>query len=79
MVAGSFVLSTFTQTRYDLHEQKVAQVRHISFGTSPFRSSQCFMRDIPLQMTKEEEIGLKRNRRIVNIREEYFVRAPPLS
>lgn len=27
MVAGSFALSTFTQTRYDLHEKKVTQVR----------------------------------------------------
>jgi len=28
-------------------------------------------------MTKEEEIGLKKNRRAVDIREEYFVRPPP--
>jgi hypothetical protein len=30
-----------------------------------------------LQITKEEEIGLKKNRRAVDIREEYFVRRPP--
>ncbi|KAJ1307322.1 hypothetical protein OPQ81_001428 [Rhizoctonia solani] len=26
MVGGSFALSTFTQTRYDLHEKKVSQM-----------------------------------------------------
>jgi cytochrome c oxidase assembly protein subunit 16 len=29
MVIGSFALSTFTQTRYDLHDQKVSQVGQI--------------------------------------------------
>ncbi|CAE6442459.1 unnamed protein product [Rhizoctonia solani] len=50
MVGGSFALSTFTQTRYDLHEKKVTQ------------------------MSKEEELHMSKNRRHVDIREEYFVR-----
>ncbi|GAB1521730.1 cytochrome C oxidase assembly protein COX16, mitochondrial [Rhizoctonia solani] len=48
MVGGSFALSTFTQTRYDLHEKKVTQ------------------------MSKEEELHMSKNRRHVDIREEYF-------
>ncbi|CAE6529497.1 unnamed protein product [Rhizoctonia solani] len=48
MVGGSFALSTFTQTRYDLHEKKVSQV------------------------SKEEELHMSKNRRHVDIREEYF-------
>lgn len=31
MVGASFGLTTFTQTRYDLHDQKVQQVRLSSF------------------------------------------------
>ncbi|KAH7341985.1 cytochrome c oxidase assembly protein COX16, partial [Rhizoctonia solani] len=48
MVGGSFALSTFTQTRYDLQEKKVSQ------------------------MSKEEELHMSKNRRHVDIREEYF-------
>ncbi|KAJ8075861.1 Cytochrome oxidase assembly [Marasmius tenuissimus] len=45
MVAASYGMTTFTQTRYDLHDQKV---------------------------TKEQELGLDKNRRKFDIREEYF-------
>ncbi|CAE6519369.1 unnamed protein product [Rhizoctonia solani] len=48
MVGGSFALSTFTQTRYDLHEKRVTQI------------------------SKEEELHMSKNRRHVDIREEYF-------
>ncbi|KAF8329045.1 cytochrome c oxidase assembly protein COX16-domain-containing protein [Amanita rubescens] len=48
MVAASYGLSTFTQTRYDLHDQKVKQV------------------------TKEQELKLKQDRKKFDIREEYF-------
>ncbi|KAF8633462.1 hypothetical protein AX15_001422 [Amanita polypyramis BW_CC] len=48
MVAASFGLTAFTQTRYDLHDQKVKQV------------------------TKEQELNLKRDRKKFDIREEYF-------
>ncbi|KAF5357880.1 hypothetical protein D9756_001224 [Leucocoprinus leucothites] len=48
MVAASYGLSTVTQTRYELHDQKVKQV------------------------TKEEELGLDKNRKKFDIREEYF-------
>ncbi|CAE6407007.1 unnamed protein product [Rhizoctonia solani] len=51
MVGGSFALSSFTQTRYDLHEKRVSQI------------------------SKEEELHMSKNRRHVDIREEYFVRA----
>jgi len=48
IVVASFGLSSFTQTRYDLHDRKITQV------------------------TKEEELHMKRDRRKVDIREEYF-------
>ncbi|KAL9715470.1 Cytochrome oxidase assembly [Leucoagaricus gongylophorus] len=48
MVVASYGLTTFTQTRYDLHDQKVKQV------------------------TKEQELGLAKNRKKFDIREEYF-------
>lgn len=48
MVVGSFALSTFTQTRYDLHEKRVTQI------------------------SKEQELHMSKNRRHVDIREEYF-------
>ncbi|KAF5390657.1 hypothetical protein D9757_002765 [Collybiopsis confluens] len=48
MVAASYGMSTFTQTRYDLHDQKVKQV------------------------TKEQELGLDKERKKFDIREEYF-------
>jgi cytochrome c oxidase assembly protein subunit 16 len=48
MVAASYGMSTFTQTRYDLHDHKIKQ------------------------MTKEQELGLNKERKKFDIREEYF-------
>ncbi|KAI0306246.1 cytochrome c oxidase assembly protein COX16-domain-containing protein [Multifurca ochricompacta] len=48
MVGASFGLQTFTQTRYDLHNQKVTQ------------------------MNREQELGLNKNRKRFDVREEYF-------
>jgi len=48
MVGASFGLQAFTQTRYDLHSQKVTQ------------------------MSREQELGLNRNRKKFDVREEYF-------
>jgi len=48
IVGASFGLQSFTQTRYDLHDQKVTQV------------------------TKEQALGLDKNRKKFDIREEYF-------
>jgi len=48
IVGASFGLQTLTQTRYDLHNQKVTQV------------------------TKEEALGLDKNKRNFDIREEYY-------
>ncbi|KIK68108.1 hypothetical protein GYMLUDRAFT_216648 [Collybiopsis luxurians FD-317 M1] len=48
MVAASYGMSTFTQTRYDLHDHKVKQI------------------------TKEQELGLDKERKKFDIREEYF-------
>ncbi|EPQ57794.1 hypothetical protein GLOTRDRAFT_71677 [Gloeophyllum trabeum ATCC 11539] len=48
MVGASFALQQFTQTRYDLQDQKVSQ------------------------MSKEEALGLKKNRKKFDIREEYY-------
>ncbi|KAE9410572.1 hypothetical protein BT96DRAFT_382523 [Gymnopus androsaceus JB14] len=48
MVAASYALTTFTQTRYDLHDQKVKHV------------------------TKQEELGLDKDRKKFDIREEYY-------
>jgi len=48
MVVASYGLSTFTQTRYDLHDQRVKT------------------------MSKQQELNLKKDRKRVDIREEYF-------
>ncbi|KAI0064510.1 hypothetical protein BV25DRAFT_245123 [Artomyces pyxidatus] len=48
MVGASFGLQSFTQTRYDLHSQKITQ------------------------MTREQELGLDKNRKKFDVREEYF-------
>ncbi|KAI0269013.1 cytochrome c oxidase assembly protein COX16-domain-containing protein, partial [Russula aff. rugulosa BPL654] len=48
MVGASFGLQAFTQTRYDLHSQKVTQ------------------------MSREQELGLDRNRKRFDARAEYF-------
>lgn len=49
VVVSSFALKTFTQTRYDLNDQKVQAV------------------------TKEDELGMNKDRKKVDIREEYYV------
>ena len=49
MVASSFALQTFTQTRYDYHASKVQT------------------------MSWEEELGIKNNRKKIDLREEYYV------
>jgi len=48
IVGASFGLTTFTQTRYDLHDQRQSQ------------------------MTREEELGLQKRKKKIDIREEYF-------
>ncbi|KAH9848840.1 cytochrome c oxidase assembly protein COX16-domain-containing protein, partial [Lenzites betulinus] len=48
IVGASYGLQQFTQTRYELHDQKVTA------------------------MSKEQELGLAKNRRKIDIREEYF-------
>lgn len=50
IVAGSYGLSSLTQTRYDYNATKVQS------------------------MSKQEELGMRKDRRRVDIREEYFVR-----
>jgi len=48
MVGASFGLQSFTQTRYDLHSQKITQ------------------------MSREQELGLNKNRKKFDVREAYF-------
>ncbi len=68
MVSASYGLTTFTQTRYDLHDQKVQHVRTI------FRRIYSYTFLIRLvQVTKEQELKLDKNRKKFDIREEYFV------
>lgn len=50
IVAGSYGLSTLTQTRFDYNASKVQSV------------------------SKEEELGMRKDRRRIDIREEYYVR-----
>ncbi|EIM89565.1 uncharacterized protein STEHIDRAFT_128538 [Stereum hirsutum FP-91666 SS1] len=48
IVGSSFALSSFTQTRYDLHDKKVTQV------------------------SKQQELGLEKDKKKFDIREEYY-------
>ncbi|KAH9980907.1 cytochrome c oxidase assembly protein COX16-domain-containing protein [Lactifluus volemus] len=48
IVGASFGLQAFTQTRYELHSQKVTQ------------------------MSREQELGLDKNKKKFDVREEYF-------
>ncbi|KAL5511391.1 COX16 [Sanghuangporus vaninii] len=48
IVGASFAMTPFTQTRYDLQNQKHSSV------------------------SREEELGLKKNRKKIDVREEYF-------
>ena len=69
MVGASFVMKSFTQTRYDFHSQKVKQVRsHIQIATEFSRDYNAF------QLSKEDELGLTQDRKMFDIREEYYVR-----
>lgn len=74
IVGASFGMQQFTQTRYDLHAQKVTAVRL----PLTLRSSSGWMRTSDWyggawQLSKEQELGLSQNRRKVDVREEYFV------
>lgn len=67
MVAASYGLTPFTQTRYDLHDQNVKNVRlhlFIQYSFIFFNYS---------KMSKEQELNLDKNRKKFDIREEYFV------
>ncbi|EIN07033.1 hypothetical protein PUNSTDRAFT_71377 [Punctularia strigosozonata HHB-11173 SS5] len=66
MVAASFGLAQFTQTRYDLQDQKVTQASYLLLA---HRSSSFTHIS---QVTKEQALGLKANRKKFDIREEYF-------
>lgn len=65
IVGASFGLQTFTQTRYDLQDQKVKQVQAMIHSV-------IFL--IVPEISNEQALGLDRARKKVDIREEYFVR-----
>ncbi len=70
MVGASFALTPFTQTRYDLQDQKLQAVSTLPklLIVVHYDSS---------QVTKEQEMGLDRkNRKKFDIREEYYVSSP---
>jgi hypothetical protein len=72
MVGASFGLQAFTQTRYDLHSQKVTQVRTLDIYSISFvHVHHSFIH--PFQMSREQELGLDRSRKKFDAREEYFV------
>lgn len=68
IVGASFALQGFTQTRYDLHDQRVSAVR--MFVQDRMRMTQ----QLYAQVTKQAELGLSKNKKKFDIREEYFVR-----
>jgi hypothetical protein len=72
MVAASFGMTTFTQTRYDMHDQKVKHVRRL-YVPDPRLFKRYLIRERYLQVTKEQELKLDQNRKKFDIREEYFV------
>ncbi|KAJ3865179.1 hypothetical protein EV359DRAFT_63377 [Lentinula novae-zelandiae] len=65
MVAASYGMSTFTQTRYDLHDHKVKQVCYQCYA--PGRLTHGYS-----QLSKAQELGLDKQRKKFDIREEYF-------
>lgn len=80
MVGASFGLQAFTQTRYDLHSQKVTQVRTLPPLFDIYLcSSFIALVGTCIQMSREQELGLDRNRKKFDAREEYFVSLPSLS
>ncbi|KAK0496719.1 hypothetical protein EDD18DRAFT_1163588 [Armillaria luteobubalina] len=64
MVGASFAMTPFTQTRYDLHDQQVKAVSTLLLPPSSYY--------ILPQVTKEQELGLSKNRKKFDIREEYY-------
>jgi Cytochrome c oxidase assembly protein COX16 len=74
MVGASFGLQAFTQTRYDLHSQKVTQVR--TPPLPPLFDVYLCSCALFIQMSREQELGLDRNRKKFDAREEYFVSLP---
>ena len=73
IVGASYAMQTFTQTRYDLHDKKVTQVRpHSPRFPPPTRPPILTLRNP--QVNKEQELGLAASRKKFDIREEYFVR-----
>ncbi|KAJ8454952.1 hypothetical protein ONZ45_g608 [Pleurotus djamor] len=60
------MLTPFTQTRYDLHDQRV---KHVGFTLS---SSYYHSLTEGNQLNKAEELRLDKNRKKFDIREEYF-------
>lgn len=74
IVGASFGMQQFTQTRYDLHAQKVTAVRlplALCSSSGWMRTSDWY--GGAWQLSKEQELGLSQNRRKVDVREEYFV------
>lgn len=71
MVGASYGLTIFTQTRYDLHDKKVKNVR-ISIALITLKL--LTLSSVSIQVTKEQELNLNQNRKKFDIREEYFVR-----
>jgi cytochrome c oxidase assembly protein COX16 len=73
MVGASFGLQAFTQTRYDLHSQKVTQVWTLpTFLCYAFADRPSLLL-LYIQMSREQELGLDRSRKKFDAREEYFV------
>ena len=72
IVGASFGLQTLTQTRYDLHNQKVTQVRGVRLPWLKQPEAQTNALRV-LKVTKEEALGLDKNKRNFDIREEYYV------
>jgi len=68
IVGASFGLSKLTQTRYDLQAQKVTEV-------SAFHIRYIFQKVwlIYIQLNEAELNNIKKNRKRVDLREEYFV------
>lgn len=75
MIGASYGLQSFTQTRYELADQKVKQVRLLFFLRSCLVEWDDGLTLGNLQVNKEEELGLKKAKRKFDIREEYYVRS----
>ncbi|KAI3614977.1 hypothetical protein WG66_016794 [Moniliophthora roreri] len=69
MVAASYAMTPFAQTRYDLHDQRVKQARNYLDQHCKEYLLRCLNSS---QVSKEQELKLDGNRRKFDIREEYF-------